>query len=114
MISHEGMRDEFMEASDMLVSMTDSDGKRKKITASLAIYRQLVMKAANGNMWAIREYSKQRHLHVTEYVDEQIKLFEEYLEAQKTCRDNPEDVSEKYLQTMRRVRSMLGPGFEPD
>ena len=113
-ISRAGIRDEFMEASNMLVSMTDSDGKRKKIPASLAIYKQLVMKAVQGNLWAIREYTRQRHQHVTEYMDEQIKLLEEYLEGQRICRDNPEDVSEKFLQALRRIRAMLGPGFEPD
>jgi Family of unknown function (DUF5681) len=66
-INPDQLRTDFFEVSETLVPIIER-GKRKLIPASEAIDKQLVLKAASGDLKAILEWNKMRQRHTLEYV----------------------------------------------
>ncbi len=111
-ISPEQMRIDFFLTSRMPVWLVEN-GKRKKIPAHVAIDRQLIKKAVEGEKWAILEYKRLEYKHTKEFFDEQVSLMETLVETERQCREAPEEVTEKLLEIMRRARALLAPAFRP-
>ena len=48
---------------------------------------------------------------LSEYVDEQMSMLAQIMESDKIARHCPEDVTDKFLETLKNLKSMLGPGY---
>src|SRR5437762_3173328 len=84
---------------------------RRQISVRKAIYQKLAYSAASGDTRAAVEWNKLRTRFVSEYVDEQLSLLAQVIESDKLARHCPEDVTDKFLETLKHLKSMLGPGY---
>jgi hypothetical protein len=48
---------------------------------------------------------------VSEYIDEQMAALDQVMKGEKLVRDFPEDVTDRFLECLRRLKMMLGPGY---
>jgi hypothetical protein len=103
-------RDDFFEVDNSPVTLTEN-GKSKQISVRMAIYRKIAYKAASGDIRAAVEWNKMRTRFVSEYVDEQMSMLAQIMESDKIARHSPEDVTDKFLETLKNLKSMLGPGY---
>jgi hypothetical protein len=97
---------------DMLAAMEEEltvpiGGKRKKLPAILVIHKQLILKAANGDVRCMFKVIDLRRQIIAEVVEDRLRLLEQYLKNEKLVKRNPEDVTDKMLETMQAVRDML-------
>jgi hypothetical protein len=53
-----------------------------------------------------------RTRYVSEYVDEQLAIVAEIVKREKTARDFPEDVTDRFLDCLNRLKMMLGQGYQ--
>ena len=49
---------------------------------------------------------------VSEYVDEQLEMVAQIMKSERTALDFPEDVTDKFLECLRSLKMMLGPGYQ--
>ncbi len=49
---------------------------------------------------------------VSEYVDEQMEWVAQIMRSEKIAQDHPEDVTDKFLECLRSLKMMLGPGYQ--
>jgi hypothetical protein len=49
---------------------------------------------------------------VSEYVDEQMEMVAQIRRSEKIAQDYPEDVTDKFLECLRNLKTMLGPGYQ--
>ena len=84
---------------------------RRQISVRKAIYQKLAYSAASGDTRAAVEWNKLRTRFVSEYVDEQLSLLAQVIESDKLARHCPEDVTDKFLEILKHLKSMLGPGY---
>jgi hypothetical protein len=106
------LRKEFFEAGETLVQIIEN-GKRKLIPASVAIDKQLAIKAASGNLRAIIEWKKMNQRHTMEYVKEQLDHLEQLLKSEDIVRKFPEDVTDEYKTLTRNMRGAIDPDYLP-
>jgi hypothetical protein len=106
------LRADFFEISETLVPIIEN-GQRKLIPASVAIDKQLVLKAASGNLRAILEWKKMSHKHTLDYVRTQIDRMEQLLKSENIVRKFPEDVTDEYKALTRNMRSVIDPDYLP-
>jgi hypothetical protein len=111
-ISVQQLRTDFFEAGETLVPIIEN-GERKLIPASIAIDKQLTLKAASGNLRAIIEWKKTRRSLTLEYVKEQLGTLEALIEAEEIQRKFPEDVTEELLAVARSLRRTIDPDYLP-
>jgi hypothetical protein len=111
-ISVQQLRTDFFEAGETLVPIIEN-GERKLIPASIAIDKQLTLKAASGNLRAIIEWKKTRRSLTLEYVKEQLGTLEALMEAEEIQRKFPEDVTEGLLAVARSLRRTIDPDYLP-
>jgi hypothetical protein len=111
-ISVQQLRTDFFEAGETLVPIIEN-GERKLIPASIAIDKQLTLKAASGNLRAIIEWKKTRRSLTLEYVKEQLGTLEALMEAEEIQRKFPEDVTEELLAVARSLRRTIDPDYLP-
>ena len=104
-------RDDFFEIDNASILVTEN-GKQKYITIRKAIYQKLAYKAALGDTRAAIEWTKLRSRFVCQFIDEQTELMKSVYEAEKLVHRSPEDVTNKYLQTLQQMKAMLAPGFQ--
>src|SRR5258708_5271910 len=109
-IRPEQLRKEFFDAGETLVPIIEK-GKRKLIPASVAIDKQLVLKAASGNLRAILEWNKMRHRHTLDYVKTQLDCVEQLLKSEDTVRKFPEDVKDEYMAATKKLRAAIDPDY---
>lgn len=109
-ITHSMQRDDFFEVDNAPITITEN-GKRKQISVRKAIYQKLAYSAASGDTRAVVEWNKMRTRFVSEYVDEQISIIAQIIESEKTALHYPEDVTDRFLELLNNLRSMLGPGY---
>jgi hypothetical protein len=112
-IRQEQIRKEFFEAAETLVPIIEN-GQRKLIPASVAIDKQLALKAASGNLRAIIEWQKMNQRHTMEYVKEQLAYVGQLLESEEIERKFPEDVTDEYKAMLRALRAAIDPDYLPD
>jgi Family of unknown function (DUF5681) len=105
-------RKDFFEAGETLVP-TIEKGKRKLIPASVAINKQLALKAASGDRQAIIEWMKMRQRHTSDYDKEQRAYLVQLLESEDIVRKFPEDVTDDYKAATRNLRSAIDPDYLP-
>src|SRR6202790_3962467 len=104
----EQLRKDFFEAGETLVPIIEN-GRRKLIPASVAIDKQLTLKAASGDLRAILEWSKMRQRHTVEYDKEQRQYVQQLLKAEDIIRKFPEDVTDDYKAMTKMLRSTIDP-----
>src|ERR1700682_2436535 len=110
-IAHHIQRDDFFEVDNATIPISEN-GKRKLISVRKAIYQKLAYNAASGNTRAAVEWNKMRTRFVSEYVDEQMEMVAQIRRSEKIARDSPEDVTDKFLECLRSLKMMLGPGYQ--
>ena len=93
-------RDDFFEVDNAPITISEN-GKRRQISVRKAIYQKLAYSAASGNTRAAVEWNKMRTRFVCEYIDEQMSLLAQVFESEKVARHRPEDVTDKFLETLR-------------
>ncbi len=106
------LRKDFFDAGETLVPIIEK-GKRKLIPASVAIQKQLTLKAASGELRAIFEWIKMCERHTSEYVEEQRAYLVQLLKSEDIVRKFPEDVTEEYKAATRNLRSAMDPDYLP-
>jgi Family of unknown function (DUF5681) len=111
-INPDQLRTDFFEVSETLVPIIEN-GRRKLIPASLAIDKQLVLKAASGDLKAIFEWNKMRQRHTLDHVKSQLDCIEQLLKSEDIVRKFPEDVTDDYKAMTRRLRSAIDPDYLP-
>ncbi len=109
-IAHRVERDDFFKVDNSPITITEN-GKPKQISMRQAIFQQMARKAALGDMRAATEWNKMRNRHVSEYVDEQMAILRQVVKAEKTVQHHPEDVTDRFLETLQNLKMMLGPGY---
>ena len=109
-ISDEQLRQDFFEAAETPISIVEN-GKRKLISAHTAIGKQLVLKAAGGDMKAIVEYYKRRERYTLEHVKLQLANLEAIANAEDRIRRFPEDVTDEFKRVLKLLHSTLDPHF---
>ena len=105
-------RKHFFEAGEILVPIIEK-GKRKLIPASVAIQKQLALKAASGDMRAVIEWIKMLERHTSDYEKEQRAYLVQLLKSEEIVRKFPEDVTEDYIAATRNLRSAMDPDYLP-
>jgi phage-related protein len=109
-ISDEQLRQDFFVAAEALVSIVEN-GKRKLIPVHIAIQKQLMLKAASGDMRAIVEYNKRRERYCLEHVKLQLSNLEAIANAEDRLRDFPEDVTDEFKHALKLLKADLDPYF---
>ena len=109
-ISDEQLRQDFFDAAETPVSIVEN-GKRKSIPAYMAIEKQLILKAASGDMRAIIECSKRRERYCLEHVQLQLSNLEAIANAEDRLRDFPEDVTDEFRRALKLLKANLDPYF---
>ena len=109
-ISDSQVRRDFFDAAEMLVPIIEGN-ERKMIPARVAIDKQLVVKAASGDMRAICEYNKRRERYTLEHVQLQLKNLEVLFEGEDRIRMFPEDVTDEYKRVLGLLRTMIDPDY---
>jgi hypothetical protein len=104
-------RDDFFEVDNSPVTVTEH-GKRRQISVRRAIYQNIAYKAASGDIRAAIEWNKMRTRFISQYVDEQMSMLAQIIESEKIARHAPEDVTDKFHEVLKNLKSMLGPGYE--
>jgi hypothetical protein len=107
------LRMDFFEAGETLVPIIERSGLRKFIPASVAIDKQLTLKAASGDLRAIIEWKKTRQRLTLEYVKDQLETLGALLTTEEIARKFPEDVTEEILAISRSLRSAIDPDYLP-
>jgi ADP-dependent phosphofructokinase/glucokinase len=106
------VRKDFFEAGEILVPIIEK-GKRKLVPASVAINKQLALKAASGDLRAIIEWTKMREIHTSEYEKQQQECVLRLLKSEDIIRKFPEDVTDEYKALTKHLRSMIDPYYLP-
>jgi hypothetical protein len=109
-IANHIQRDDFFEVDNALIPIVEN-GKRKLISLRKAIYQKLAYNAASGETRAAVEWNKMRTRFIGDYIDEQMAMLAQVMKSEKTARDSPEDVTDRFLEILRSLKMMLGPGF---
>ncbi len=109
-INPDQLRADFFEISETLVPIIEN-GQRKLIPASVAIDKQLVLKAASGDLRAILEWNKMRHKHTLDYVKTQLDCIEQLLKSEDIVRKFPEDVTDEYMAATKKLRAAIDPDY---
>lgn len=104
-------RNDFFEVDNAAITVSEN-GKRKQISVRKAIYQKLAYSAASGETRAAVEWNKLRTRFVGEYVDEQLAMVAQIMKSEKVARDSPEDVTDRFLECLRNLKMMLGPGYQ--
>lgn len=111
-IGPDELRKDFFEAGEILVPVIEK-GKRKLIPASIAISKQLALKAASGDLRAIIEWTKMHQRHTSEYANLQREYVLQLLKSEDIVRKFPEDVTDEYKTLTKNLRSMIDPYYLP-
>ena len=109
-IAHCVQRNDFFDVDNAPITVSEN-GKRKQISVRKAIYQKLAYSAASGDTRAAVEWNKMRTRFVGEYVDEQMAMVTQIRESERIAQDFPEDVTNKFLECLRSLKMMLGPGY---
>ncbi len=104
------LRKEFLQAGETLVPVIEN-GKRKLIPASVAITKQLTLKAASGDLRAIFEWTKMYQRHTQEYESQQRELILQVMKSEDIIRKFPEDVTDEYKALTRNLRAAIDPNY---
>lgn len=86
------VRADVLTAMEREVTVT-RDGKQIKVPIFIAIMDQLMLKAAKGDMRAMRLVIDLRRSLIDEHEQAQVKLFEELVGAERWAREAPETVA---------------------
>jgi hypothetical protein len=105
-------RRDFFDIMEMPVSINDG-GKRKEVPIRVAINKQLALKAAAGDMMAIREVKKWQHQYAGEYSEQQMNMVRVMLDGEDRIRKFPDDVTDEYKRTIQMLRMQIDPHYLP-
>jgi hypothetical protein len=108
----EQLRKEFFEAGQTLVPIIENK-QRKLVPASVAIDKQLALKAASGDLRAILAWKEMDRKHTADYVKEQLEYRRQIMMSEDIVRKHPEDVTDEYLAALRNLRLAIDPDYLP-
>jgi hypothetical protein len=91
--------DEFIAATEEEFSV-NVGGKPQKSPAIDLIYRQLIRRAAAGDVRCMLKVIELRETYSSKRMKERFALFREYLEARKAFERNPEDHTDEFRETL--------------
>jgi hypothetical protein len=111
-VDYNKARSDFFETAEKLVPFNEN-GKRTRIPLSIAIERQLAMKAATGDLRAIIEWQKIQRRYTVEYQNEQLGAVEQLMQSEKFMREHPEDVTDEYKALIGMLRRSIDPDNLP-
>lgn len=97
------MKDDFFKAAEMPVPVIEGN-ERKHIPSREAIDKQLMLKAALGNIPAMREYYKMRDRYTPDHVKSQLKSLQLIADGLQRVRDFPEDVTDEFKNALRLLQ----------
>ena len=109
-ISDIQVRRDFFDIMEMPVPINDW-GKRKKVPLRVAIGKQLALKAAAGDINAIREVNKWQHRYAGEYSEQQMSMVKVLVTAEDHIRKFPDDVTDEYKRTIHMLRLQIDPHY---
>jgi hypothetical protein len=109
-ISDEQVRKDFFDIAETPIAIVEN-GKRKLVPAHIAILKQLVLKAASGDMRAIVECNKMRERFSLEHVKLQMSNLEAIANAEDRLRNFPEDVTDEVKRALKLLTAQLDPYF---
>ena len=112
-ISDEQLRQDFFDAAETLIPIVEN-GKRKLIPARLAIEKQLILRAASGDMKAIIEYNKRRERYTLEHVKSQLSILEAIVDGEDSIQRFPEDVTDEFKRLFALLKASIDPHFRFD
>lgn len=110
MISDEQLRQDFFKVAETPISIVEN-GKRKTVSARVAVEMQLARKAASGDMKAIVEFNKRNERFTLEHVKLQLSNLEAIANAEDRLRDFPEDVTDEFKLALKLLKASLDPYF---
>ena len=109
-ICNEQSRNGFFEAAETPIAIVEN-GRRKLIPARVAIDKQLVLKAAAGDMRAIAAYYKRSDRLTVEFINEQLELVKMLLQGAEAIRKFPEEVTDEFKRLLALMKAKIDPGF---
>jgi hypothetical protein len=109
-ITNQKLRQDFFDAAEAPVLIVEK-GMRNLIPAHQAIEKQLILKAASGDMRAIVEYAKRRERYTLEHFKQQLSNLEAILNAEDSIRDFPEDVTDQFKRCVALMKANLDPYY---
>ena len=112
LISDTQVRSDFFDAAETLVPIIEGH-TRKLIPARAAIDKQLMIKAASGDLRAIREYYKMRDRYTIDHVKLQLDNLRVILESEDRVRQFPEDVTDEFKNMLHQLRTQIDKHYLP-
>ena len=109
-ISDEQLRRDFFDAAETPISIVEN-GKRKTVSARIAVEKQLALKAASGDMKAIVEFNKRNERFTLEHVKSQLSTLEAIVSGEHSIRRFPEDATDEFKRTVKLLKDSLDPYF---
>ena len=110
MISDEQLRRDFFKAAETPISIVEN-GKRKTVSARVAVEMQLARKAASGDMKAIVEFNKRNERFTLEHVKWQLSKLETIVSGEDSIRRFPEDATDEFKLNLKLLKDSLDPYF---
>lgn len=105
-------RQEFFDATEEILSVT-INGKVEKTSAMNLIYKQMVRKAALGDVKCIMKTLDLRHQFVAEEAQRRGEMLQEYLKSWREHVANPEETSDETLRALENMRDYLKDWLHP-
>ena len=105
-------RQEFFHATEETLSVT-INGKVEKTSAMNLIYKQMVRKAALGDVKCMMKTLDLRHQFVAEEAKRRGEMLQDYLKAWREHLANPEDTSDDTLRALENMRDHLEGWLHP-
>jgi hypothetical protein len=99
-------RRDFFDIMEMLVPVNER-GKRKMVPVRVAIGKQLALKAAAGDMSAIREVTKWQYRYAGEYSEQQMSMVRVVLDGEDRIRKFPDDVTDEFKRAISMLRLQI-------
>jgi hypothetical protein len=112
-ITDQKLRRDFFDVAETPIQIVEN-GKRRSISAHMAIDKQLVKKAVLGETRAMSEYYKRRDRLTMEHVKEQLDLFDQILKHEDHIRKFPEDVTDECKRLLGLLKASMDPHFRCD
>jgi hypothetical protein len=110
MISDKQLRQDFFKVAETPISIVEN-GKRKTVSARVAVEMQLARKAASGDMKAIVEFNKRNERFTLEHVKSQLSILEAIVDGEDSIQRFPEDVTDEFKRTVKLLKDSLDPYF---
>jgi hypothetical protein len=107
-VDEDSDREAFFDIDNEVIPITVG-GRKVKMTIRKAIDRQMALKAASGHLPAMIQWSKRRDRYIKQLVEQTGRLIEQLVEGAERIKDNPEDVTDDYIEVVKACIAGLNP-----